>query len=167
MHRDKRTLAGAPALLVGGGPPYRGTVLVYHGLGSEKETQEKEIFALARRGFLAVGIDAVGHGERRYSDFDERMKSEAFHLDFLQMVRQTADEVPRLIEALRSQSDNLGKIGLTGISMGGCIAFAAAAAVSQSHLSAVAPILATPDWSLGGRRPVTPEWWQDSPHLTP
>lgn len=139
--------------------------MVYHGLGSQKETQEKELYSLAQRGFLAVGIDAVGHGERRHVDFEERMNSDGFHLEFLKMVRQTADEVPLVVEALRSLSDNLGQIGLTGISMGGCIAFAAA--VNQTHLSAVAPILATPDWSLGGRRPVTQEWWQDSPHLTP
>jgi dienelactone hydrolase len=165
LYREQRNLAGAPALLVGSGPPYRGSVLVYHGLGSQKETQDKELVSLAQRGFLAVGIDAVGHGERRYRDFDVLMKSDNFHLDVLKMVRQTADEVPRVIEALRRQSDGLGKIGLTGISMGGCIAFAAA--VNETQLAAAAPILATPDWSFGGRRALTQEWRQDSPHLTP
>ena len=138
---------------------------MYHGLGSNKETQEKELCQLAERGFLAVGVDAVGHGERQYSDYRQRMDSDHWHLEFLAMVRQTADEVPRVVAALKNLSNDLGNFGLTGISMGGCIAFAAA--VNQNYLSAVAPILGSPDWSLGGRREVTPEWWKDSPHHTP
>jgi pimeloyl-ACP methyl ester carboxylesterase len=165
MYREQRRLAGAPALLIGQGPPYRGTVLMYHGLGSNKEAMEKELYSLADRKFLAVGIDAVGHGERRYPDYDERMKSADSHSEFLSMVRQSADEVSDILEALRSSSEGLGKFGLIGISMGGCIAFAAA--VNRPGLGAVAPILATPDWSMGGRRPVSKKWLQDSPHLTP
>jgi uncharacterized protein len=165
VHFESKTLATSPALLLGKGPPYRGTVLVYHGLGSNKETQEKELRQLAERGFLAVGIDAVGHGERRDPDFESLMNSDDWHSEFLRMVRQTADEVPSVVRTLQSQSNGLGNFGLTGISMGGCITFAAAA--NQSYLAAAVPILATPDWSMGGRRPVTQKWWQDSPHHTP
>lgn len=165
MHYESTFLAQAPALLIGKGAPYRGTVLVYHGLGSNKEVQEKELVTLAERNFLAVGVDAVGHGARRYSDFESRMDSDEWHLEFLSIVRQTADELPAVVEALRHRSESLGKIGLTGISMGGCVAFAAAS--DHRFLSAVAPVLGSPDWTLGGRRQVTAEWWQDSPHHHP
>lgn len=165
MHRELKKLAGAPALLVGQGHPYRGTVLVYHGLGSNKEALEKELVLLARRGFLAVGVDGFGHGERFEPDCQARLQGDDWHLEFLKMVRRTADEVPEVVRALHSLSDGLGRIGLTGISMGGCVAFAAAA--NQGCLSAVAPVLGSPDWSLGGRHQLPDEWWRDSPHLTP
>lgn len=165
MYQEHKNIVGVPILLVGQGPPYRGTVLVYHGLGSNKETQTKELTQLAQRGFLAVGVDAVGHGERRFSDFESRMNSQASHLEFLSMVRDTANEVPRLVQALSEACGELGPFGITGISMGGCITFAAAC--NFHRLVAAVPILGTPDWSLDGRHELPPEWWQDSPHHTP
>jgi hypothetical protein len=82
------------------------------------------------------------------------MKSDNFHLHFLKMVRQTADEVPRVIEAQRRQSDGLGKIGLTDVSVGGCIAFAAA--LMQGVLTFI-PVASQLALSIGcttsGRRP--------------
>lgn len=165
MFCQHATLADAPVLMWGQGPPYRGTVFLYHGLGASKETNEKELRALASRGFLAVGIDAVGHGERRYPDFEERMSSDSSHLEFLAMVRQTADELPGVWKSLKSSSGGLGSLGVCGISMGGCVTFAAAC--NNGHIKAAAPILGSPDWSLGGMRKVDEKWWKDSPHHTP
>ena len=125
MH--KTFLQGTPVLIAGRPENCRGTVLVYHGLTASKETQEKELNDLAYRGFLAVGVDAVGHGERRYPDFEERMSGDDFHLKFLEMVAQSVDEIPDLLTELRHRYPSCGAFGLTGISMGGYIAFAAAA----------------------------------------
>lgn len=159
------TLAGVPVLMWGQGQPYRGTVFLYHGLGASKETNEKELRILASQGFLAVGVDAVGHGERRFPDFEERMQGEDSHSQFLGMVRQSADELPFLWQKLRASSGGLGPLGVCGISMGGCITFAAAC--NSGVVKAAAPILGSPDWSLGGMRPVNGDWWKDSPHHTP
>ena len=37
-------------------------VILYHGSSASKETHEKELLSLADSGFLAIGIDNVGHG---------------------------------------------------------------------------------------------------------
>lgn len=73
-------LAGAPALLVhrsdAQAASRRGTVLLYHGLGVDKHCHLHELKSLARAGFLAVGVDNVGHGERRYPDYEARFAAE-------------------------------------------------------------------------------------------
>src|SRR5271156_3553618 len=65
-------VAGVPALLWCREAPEvaarRGTVLFYHGFGGTKEKLGAYLSALAEAGFLAVSLDAVGHGERRYPD---------------------------------------------------------------------------------------------------
>jgi uncharacterized protein len=70
------TLASAPALVLFRGPAEdrarQGTILFYHGFGGSKETYVMVLSRLAEAGFLAVGVDGIGHGERRYPDFDER-----------------------------------------------------------------------------------------------
>ena len=38
-------------------------VILYHGSSASKETHEKELLSLADSGFLAIGIDNVGHDE--------------------------------------------------------------------------------------------------------
>jgi hypothetical protein len=59
---DRRRLGPAPALLVRQEdlPLPLPTVLVYHGLGADKDIQQKELVTLAEAGFLAVGIDTAG-----------------------------------------------------------------------------------------------------------
>ncbi len=123
--------------------PYPGTVLLYHGLKADKSTHRKELTQIAERGFLAIGVDAHGHGER---------KTEG--QGFLELVRPTVAELPMLIERL-SQMEDTGPFGVTGISMGGYIAFAAPRATRR--VRAVVPILGSPVWPDS----------DDSPHLEP
>jgi alpha-beta hydrolase superfamily lysophospholipase len=63
------SLAGAPATLSYRDAPEvaaeHGTVLLYHGFGGSRERVGYYAAALAQAGFLAVSVDAVGHGERR------------------------------------------------------------------------------------------------------
>jgi|SRR5579863_8895355 len=104
-------VAGAPALLRYRDSPQaaaeHGTVLFYHGFGGTKERPEAYLTALAEAGFLAVSLDAVGHGERRYPDFEvifdhERWDTrfEEVETHFLKLLDDTAAEVPAIIDDL-------------------------------------------------------------------
>src|ERR1700733_7778152 len=79
-------VAGVPALLRYRESPQaaagHGTVLFYHGFGGTKERPEAYLTALAEAGFLAVSLDAVGHGERRYPDFEVIFNEERWAADF-------------------------------------------------------------------------------------
>jgi len=79
-------LAGVPALVRSAGPAQaaaeRGTVLYYHGFGGDKERCEPYLTALAEAGFLAVSLDAGGHGDRRLADFGTIVNDERWDADF-------------------------------------------------------------------------------------
>jgi len=131
----------------------RGTILFYHGLTVCKETNLKELESLASRGFLSIGIDNAGHGERAFdhSKFEDDVKNEVF----LEMVRDTVKEIPELInELIGMRLAYPSKIGVCGISMGGFITYGAVAL--DKRIAAAAPILGSPSWDGAG-----------SPHLTP
>ncbi|WP_158623783.1 alpha/beta hydrolase family protein [Corallococcus llansteffanensis] len=119
-------LGEAPALVVGEGstvaPGPRGTVLLLHGLGASKEVQRPEAQLLARHGYLAVIIDAVGHGERRYPDFDRRFAPDRAEQAFREVVSRSAAELPAVLGALAERGGSRpGAVGACGISMGGAI----------------------------------------------
>lgn len=66
-----------------------------HGLSGEKRVHRPELEPLAGAGFLALGIDAAGHGDRRWPDFDRSVCSadaEAARA-FLEVVRETTADV--------------------------------------------------------------------------
>ena len=99
---------------------FRGTILVYHGFRSCIEDQRIELRWLAKAGFLAVGVDAVGHGQRGGMDL-ENLPSEGVR----ELVVRTASEIPRLLLDLEEVQPALGPFGITGTSMGGYIAYEA------------------------------------------
>jgi alpha-beta hydrolase superfamily lysophospholipase len=137
-------------------------MLFYHGFTCTKETHEEEINSLVRAGFLVVSLDNVGHGERRYPKFTEMFSNkrwatepEAGEADFLQMVRETAQEVPMIIDKLLECGwARHDRLGIAGISMGGMISYAAI--VTEPRLRVATPIIGSPTWKLP---------WSDSPHL--
>ena len=146
------------------GARFRGTVLVYHGLAANKEVQRKECQALCEAGLLAVAVDAVGHGERRYPNFEAQVSSHQFFHHMLDMVDRSASELPAIIDALEALlGTRAGRFGIAGISMGGYIAYAAAS--REPRLQALVPVLGSPDWRLGAWAddPLLPK----SPHLAP
>lgn len=151
MRENPRRLQEVPVLEVLPNGPARGTVLVYHGLAAAKETQRKELHALASAGYRAIGVDAVGHGERAGPNPQT-------HADVIALVEATAAEVPRLLDGLGE-----GPFAIAGISMGGFIAFAAAA--REPRLRAAIPILGCPDWTFRGELPA--ELAARSPHHRP
>ena len=94
----------------------RPAVLWYHGLTASKEANRKELEQIAREGFLAVAVDAVGHGARR--DTRER--------PFRDLVHESVAEVPSLIDALVAGGHaDEKRIGIAGVSFGGFILYRA------------------------------------------
>lgn len=155
LREDRHRLAGAPALVTSREPPeraaQRGTVLVLHGLTADKHLQATESRALAELGYLAVAIDAVGHGERRYPDFAARFAADAperSERSFYDVVEQTQAELPLLIAELHARGwAHPGKVGAVGISMGGFILLGAL--TDRAPLDAVVTIVGSPRRTLG------------------
>lgn len=151
-------IAGAPAALSYRGAPERaaghGTVLLYHGFGGSRERVGYYAAALASAGFLAVSVDAVGHGERRLADFDvifsdERWdrEFEATETDFLRLIDETAAEVPSVIDDLAARGLAApGRIGIGGRSLGGNVCYAAV--LADPRIVAAAPVVGSPEWTL-------------------
>ena len=121
-----------PVLLAFQGDPgtaaEKGCVLFFHGLGASKDVQRPDLESLAAAGYLVVGVDSVGHGERRYPDFDRRLSktNPDFTREFLAVVIETAREVPFLVDALEQTGlIRNGHVGIAGISQGGFITYTA------------------------------------------
>jgi len=147
---EKRRLGAAPALMARPSSDRLPlpTVLWFHGFTAGKATHRPELATLAEAGFLAVGIDAAGHGERRLPDWDEqflgRPKEETDPV-FYALVAQTAAEVPEIVDLLcdAGLSDE-ERIGAAGVSMGGMITYGAVAA--DPRIRAAVALLASPEW---------------------
>jgi dienelactone hydrolase len=91
-------------------------VLWYHGLTASKGANRKDLEQIARAGFLAVGVDAVGHGARH----DPRERP------FRDLVHESVGEIPALIDALvASGHADEKRIGIAGVSFGGFILYRA------------------------------------------
>ena len=161
------TLVSAPALLMFRETPENsaknGTILFYHGFGESKETYNTILLKFAEAGFLAIGVDAIGHGERRYTDFDKRFPTIEPHLVgniqleavFLSTVLSTAQEIPSIIDTLiEHQWAYPGRIGISGHSFGGFVTYTAV--VTDKRILVAAPVVGSPQWKLP---------WPESPHL--
>jgi hypothetical protein len=151
-----RRVGDAPLLLAvpaGASPPLP-AVLWFHGLSVDKETHRKELERIAGAGFLAVGVDAAGHGERRLPDLDARIdvsREETIRF-MLGLVEETAREVPGIVRALVDEGlADAERVALVGISMGGYVVYRAL--LEEPPVRAAVAILGSPEWP----RP-------DSPH---
>jgi dienelactone hydrolase len=163
MEHLESKLGNAPALLVFKDHParagHRGTVLFYHGLYASKEQQLKELEGIASRGYLAVGIDNFYHGQRSHPELKYLFCLENPMMDknFTWAVRETAMEIPEILHVLiESGLSAPDRIGVSGISMGGFIAFSAP--LYSPGLKLCAPILGSPRWTAKHI---------ESPHLHP
>ncbi len=145
---ETRRLADAPALMVSieepGESARKGTVLFYHGFTATKEVNRPELEGLAAAGFLAIGIDNAGHGERRDPDWEAKFGPGGdWERHFLDLARASSDEVPKLIDALEAEDLVYnGRIGICGISMGGIIALGALP--GEPRLRAAVSIVSAP-----------------------
>jgi dienelactone hydrolase len=152
VHDVRLPLGPAPARLVwlGDDPAAagrRGALLFLHGFGVDIGIQTTELHTLAAAGYLAVGLDAVGHGARRWLDWDERFTDAPLprRQTMFAVIRDTADEVPAVLDHLLHDGlATVDRVGIGGISMGGYVAYRAR--VVDDRLSLVLPILASPTW---------------------
>jgi uncharacterized protein len=152
MHERRTTLGRTPALMVSQAPAelaaQRGTVLVLHGFTASKDVQRTEVESLAQHGYLAVGLDAVGHGERRWPDFQQRFSGDG-ERPFFELVQQTANELPGVLAALRELELLCeGRLGAVGFSMGGTIVLGSVG--HRCAFDAVATVVAPPHWRQVG-----------------
>lgn len=162
MQDTRREVAGAPVRLVhrgaAGAAAARGAVLFYHGLSAEIAGQTKELHSLADHGYLAVGVDAVGHGARRWPDLEARLSGPRSRSDvvFGELVGSTLDEVPRLLDGLLAEGlAQPGRLAIAGISMGGYIAYGAGA--REDRFQVCMPILGSPAWGVPGSPVESPD----------
>ncbi|GCE09590.1 alpha/beta hydrolase family protein [Dictyobacter aurantiacus] len=167
MESIRLELTSAPILAIFQDDPEerakRGTVLFYHGFGQSKDDYVPVLQRLAAAGVLAVGVDGIGHGERRYPDFHERfppvtphlMGNEQLEAAFLSTVQATTREVPAIIDALIAcRWAHSGRIGIAGHSFGGFVTYAAT--IADKRIQAAVSVVGSPEWRLP---------WPDSPHL--
>ena len=151
-----RTIGGVPLLLATAGDAAAPLpmVLWFHGFGVDKETHRKELGQLAEAGFLAVGVDAAGHGARRLPDLDARQAAphEQALRTMIELASRTAEEVPGVVRALveEGMADG-GRVGAAGVSMGGYVVYRAV--LAEPAIRAAVSILGSPEWPHG-----------DSPH---
>ena len=153
----RATLAGVPVLLAAalprgsgrGAATARGPVAAR--LPRRRGRERRGALALAADGFLAVGVDAVGHGARRADDLDARIATApgGAREVMLALAAGTATELPALVAALGAAG--LGdpeRVGVVGVSMGGYLAYRAAHAVPG--VRAVVALLGSPEWGPPG-----------------
>jgi pimeloyl-ACP methyl ester carboxylesterase len=149
--------AGEVPLLAASAEDARGAlplVLWFHGFGVDKEVHRPELERVAAAGFLAVGVDAAGHGERRLPDLDARQAAprEQALRTMIELAERTAYEVPRIIRALVEEGRaDAGRVAIAGVSMGGYVVYRTV--VVEPLVRAAVAILGSPEWPHG-----------DSPH---
>jgi dienelactone hydrolase len=118
-----------PGIAVGdGSADARPHVILLHGGGRTKQTWLDRADALARRGFVAITIDARRHGDRSDGRFDP---SGPFPiLDYLDMVDGTARDVSAVIDAIHEGATGCGPASVVagwGFSLGAHTILVAAA----------------------------------------
>jgi len=157
-----RTVAGVPLLVAApdGVQAPAPLVLWFHGFGVDAAANGAELARLAEAGYLAVGIDAVGHGRRRIPDLAERQaapRAAALHT-MATLAEATALEVPALVDALVREGCADGeRVAAVGVSMGGYLVYRAI--VAAPAIRAAVAILGSPEWPSGTASD------GDSPHL--
>jgi uncharacterized protein len=158
------TVAGVPVLLARPSQPREyplPTVLWCHGFRADALAHARELERCARAGFLAIGLDAVGHGARIDVGISARIARDGGALPLmLEQVEQTVDELPNLIRTLIADfNTDAAAISLVGISMGAFLAYRAIGA--GLPLRSVVALLGSPEWSSGTSAHLVPQSFHD------
>lgn len=122
-----------------------------HGFRADALAHAAELERVADAGFIAIGIDAVGHGARHDVQFEDRLRrSTGGALPVvLELVRQTVLELPALIDELvLHHAADRERISLVGISMGAFLGYHAIA--EGVPLRAAVALLGDPIWAGDG-----------------
>lgn len=125
----------------------KGCILCYHGLTSSKDVWIHDLELIAEQGFVVVGVDNVGHGERKDPDFNHKYSQDNpdFWKNFVSSVQATASESSLLIDELIKRDFALEhRIGGLGVSMGGLVLYSAI--LLEPRLSTIVTIVSSPEW---------------------
>ena len=145
----EHVLAGVPVLMAAHDERRlpAAAVLWYHGFGARKDDNRAELARIADAGFLAVGVDAVGHGARHAPDLEARvaLPREEARRAMLDFADASAHEVPALVRALADEGlADPARVALVGVSMGGYLAYRAV--LRTPALRTVVALLGSPEW---------------------
>ncbi len=132
------TIAGVPVLLGVPQPPNRPlpVVLWFHGFRADALAHAQQLERCSDAGFLAVGVDAIGHGARRDEQLSARVAESDGHV--MQIMREqialTIVELPALVEALvRDFGADRTRVSVVGTSMGAFLAYELLASSFSVH----------------------------------
>ena len=93
------------------------TIILYHGWGSNKESQRIRGFILSAVGYQVIIPDAINHGERGDIDYEDTKNIRKYFWD---TILNNLDEVENIINHLIIEYEaDLDRIGVVGHSMGG------------------------------------------------
>ncbi|MBK8384811.1 MAG: prolyl oligopeptidase family serine peptidase [Candidatus Accumulibacter sp.] len=124
-----------------------------HGLGADKELHRSDLQRFAAAGLLAIGVDAVGHGQRRLPDFEQQFAQPPAQRErlFNTLVAQTVAELPGLLDALVDGGlSDPQRLAVAGVSMGGCITYGAVS--RDRRFRAAVALLGSPAGLFAARR---------------
>lgn len=121
-------------------------VVWLHGLGADALANAAELERLARAGFVAVGIDAAGHGRRRAVDLDDLLDAPpaVTLLGMRALADETVSDLPDVLETIAAWPEVRGGVALAGVSMGGIIVYRAL--VRGVRVRAAVALLGDPTW---------------------
>ncbi len=160
---ETETIARIPLLTVyPDGVQHAPMVFILHGFGGCKEHGLELAYRLAGRGIVAVAFDAAHHGGRvdgalealddpQRCDYPVETGFDRYML-MHRVVVETRGDLGTLLERFEADERvDIGRCGVTGISMGAFSAFYAAA--NEPRIAAAAPIIGLPAFG---------ERWEDA-----
>lgn len=154
---NPRVFAGVPTLVAVPETADFPTPLViwYHGLHADALAHAVMLERCAASGFLAIGVDAVGHGARRDPNLARWLSQspDGGLSVMLALVEQTVRELPAMLDAIAEQFPiDRSRVSVVGISMGAFLAYRAVA--DGPPIRAIVALLGSPEWPT-----------ENSPHL--
>lgn len=122
--------------------------------GQTKEDTKPVLDHLAEKGFVAIGMDTWQQGERGRESRDQLTARVFgnFCRNMWPILGQTTLDVSRIIDWALAEFDLAAPVFLSGLSMGGDIAVAAAGL--DPRISNVVAVGSTPDWKRPGMHDV-------------
>lgn len=143
----KKKISAIPVLEVydAGSSVKKPLVIILHGFLGQKEENLEFANNLANNGFFVVLPDAFLHGEQKNNEYEQvSMFKKIGKID--EIFLNTTEYITSIIDHYKESAADTGRIGLVGISMGGCVIYNYLARYNNQSIKAAVPIIATPYW---------------------
>jgi pimeloyl-ACP methyl ester carboxylesterase len=130
----------------------RGVVIHIPAFTQRKEDAIPLLEWIAARDHVGVTLDARQHGERGHEDAAQLITRvfANFRREMWPIIGETTLDLPLVVRWVREAFDPSLPVHLTGLSMGGDIAVAAARLIPEA--ASINAVAATPDWTRPGMR---------------